>query len=361
MKHLAIFQTPYVSPDRPPRETFDWLVKVATTADQLGFSEYWVGEHATVPWEVVPSPELVLAAAVRETSRIKLAPGAHLLPYHNPATLAVQVSWMTHLTQGRYILGIGAGAFPADAALRGLDDLSKNHEMMVEAIEVMQRVWEAKPFRFNGKYWKAGYPDLIPNAVPNRDIRPYGGKVQMGLAGIAMNSSSLKFAGTHGHLPLSIYAGPEQLTNHWEVYKKAADQAGKPARRSDHHLLLDVLVADTDAEARREAIEGPMGEAWRAYVLNAFRKLVAKDLGESADMREAIEFVADRHWIVGSPDTVVRKFRERADAAGGPWGTSMIIGYDYSRNPGPWMHSLELLAKEVGPRLAAEFSKRDPS
>ena len=35
--------------------------------DQAGFSEYWVGEHATLNWEAIPSPELVIAAAARQT------------------------------------------------------------------------------------------------------------------------------------------------------------------------------------------------------------------------------------------------------------------------------------------------------
>jgi 3,6-diketocamphane 1,6-monooxygenase len=360
MKHLAIFQTPYVSPERAPRETFNWLVRQAAVADQLGFSEYWVGEHATVPWEVVPSPELVLAAAVRETTRIKLAPGAHLLPYHHPATLAVQIAWMTHLTEGRYILGVGAGAFPGDAFLRGLEDLSQNYKMMVEALEIMERVWAAKPFRYAGQFWKAGYPERQPDALPNRDVRPYGGKVQIGLAGLTMNSSSLKFAGARGHLPLSIYAGPAQLANHWETFKSAADQAGQPARRSDHHLLLDVFVGETDEQAKRDAIQGAMGEAWRSYVLNAFKRLVNfKDLRADADLEESMDYVAEHHWFVGSPDTVVKKICALADSVGGPWGTSMVVGYDYSRNSGPWLRSLELLGKEVAPRLAAEFERRD--
>jgi alkanesulfonate monooxygenase SsuD/methylene tetrahydromethanopterin reductase-like flavin-dependent oxidoreductase (luciferase family) len=86
--------------------------------------------------------------------------------------------------------------------------------------------------------------------------------------------------------------------------------------------------------------------------------IVFKDLAENAGPKEAIEFVADRHWFVGSPDTVAQKILAFADSIGGPWGTTMLFGYDYSQNPGPWLRSLELLAKEVGPRLAAAFDKR---
>jgi 3,6-diketocamphane 1,6-monooxygenase len=357
MEQLAIFQTPYVPPKRKPHETFDWLVKQAIEADRLGFAEYWVGEHATVLWEVVPSPELVLAAAARETKQIILAPGAHLLPYHHPATLAVQVSWMTHLTRGRYILGVGAGAFPSDAALRGMKDLSQNHRMVVESLEIMKRIWAAEPFEYDGEFWKAGYPKSDPN-FPNRDIRPYGGHVRIGIAGLTMNSSSIKFAGTGGYLPLSIALNSAQLANHWSIYSQAARGAGREPKRSDHHALMEIFVGETDAEARREALDGPMGEAWRAYILHAIKLLVPdilRGVAEGADLKTQMEHIADNVWVVGSPETVVEKLCARAEAAGGPWGTTMLFGYDYSENPEPWNQSLALLARKVLPRLKKEF------
>ena len=44
-------------------QVFDWAVRQAVHADRIGFSEYWVGEHGTLNWEGIPSPELVIAAA----------------------------------------------------------------------------------------------------------------------------------------------------------------------------------------------------------------------------------------------------------------------------------------------------------
>lgn len=107
---IAMFQTPYMGPERSDREVFEWAVKQAVVADKAGFSEYWVGEHATLPWEGIPSPELVIAAAALQTEQIKLGPLAHLLPYHHPATLAVQTSWLSHILKGRYMLGVATGA-----------------------------------------------------------------------------------------------------------------------------------------------------------------------------------------------------------------------------------------------------------
>ena len=58
--------------------------QVIRTADRLGYTEAWIGEHFTAPWEPNPAPDLLIAQALMQTKRIKLAPGAHLLPYHHP-------------------------------------------------------------------------------------------------------------------------------------------------------------------------------------------------------------------------------------------------------------------------------------
>jgi alkanesulfonate monooxygenase SsuD/methylene tetrahydromethanopterin reductase-like flavin-dependent oxidoreductase (luciferase family) len=351
---VALFQTPYMSPTRKAREVFDWAVEQAIVADQLGFSEYWVGEHATQSWESIPNPELVLAAAARETTQVKLAPGAHLLPYHNPASLAIQIAWLTQILEGRYILGVGAGAYPADGTLRGFTDLSLNHEMVTEAIELMEKVWKGQPFHQEGTYFKAGFPTEDPTH-PFRDMLPYGGKLEIGMTGISPNSPSIRYAGERGWLPLSVYAGNAFLRNHWDTYSKAAEANGHPADRKTHHVVRDVLVADTDAEARKLALEGGLGRSWGEYVLPVYKQFGLADglaegtgvAGKDIDM----EFLADHVWIVGSPETVVEKFQQFQDESGG-FGTIIAYSHDYVDQPEAWNHSLELLAKEVAPKVS---------
>ncbi|GAB3347601.1 LLM class flavin-dependent oxidoreductase [Amycolatopsis echigonensis] len=348
---FAMFQTPFMRPARSPREVFDWAVTQAEECDRAGFTEYWIGEHATMTYESIPNPELVIAAAARGTENIKLCPGAHLLPYHHPGTLAVQVSWLTHVTQGRYILGIGAGAYPSDGAIRGLKDLSENHRMTVEALDIMQRVWKAEPFHFEGEYWKAGYPERA-DGHEWRDIRPFGGKVDIAMAGLSPNSPTLKFAGRNGYLSLSVYAGEAAITNHWETYENAAREAGLSADRSDLHVVRDVLVADTDAEARKLAVEGGLGQAWLNYLLPVYKRFgLLQAMLPDHDVNDVdVDTLLDHVWIVGSPDTVADKLGAICDRTGG-WGTTMVYGHDYTENPEPWNRSLELLTSEVAPKL----------
>ena len=177
---VGMFQAPFPGPKRSPKQAFDWAIRQAVVAHQSGFSEYWVVEHATLNWAGIPSPELVVAAAANQTGHIKLGPRAHLLPYHHPATFAVQTAWMSQILQGRYMLGVATNAYSTDAALRGISDMSQNDEMMLEALEIMERVRKGEPYQFQGKFWKAGYPTQDPKK-PLRDTRPFGGKMTMAM------------------------------------------------------------------------------------------------------------------------------------------------------------------------------------
>lgn len=350
---FALFQTPFMRPERTPRTVFDWSVAQAEHCDNIGFSEFWIGEHATMPYESIPNPELIIAAAARGTSSIKLCPGAHLLPYHHPATLATQVSWMTHVTEGRYILGIGAGGYPSDAALRGLKDLSQNHRMTQESLEIMHKIWKSEPFEYEGEFWNAGYPEADGHHEW-RDLTPYGGNVEIALAGLSPKSPSLTFAGKNGYLPLSVYAGEEAVANHWNVYSEAAAEAGHSVDRSQFRVVRDIFVAETDAEAKRLAAEGGMGEAWMNYLLPVYKQVgLLQAMLPGVDVSEVdIDTLAEKVWIVGSPETVAEKLAAVQERTGG-WGTTLVYDHDYADDPSPWRQSLELLTKEVAPKLAA--------
>ena len=350
----GMFQTPFLPAERSAKEVFDWAVRQAVVAEEAGFSEYWVGEHATLNWEGIPSPELVIAAAAAQTKKIKLGPLAHLLPYHHPATLAIQTAWMSQILRGRYMLGVATGAYPTDAELRGITDMSKNQKMMREAIDIMQRVWKAEPFQFQGEFWKAGFPKPDPKK-PFRDVRPYGGTMPIAMTGLSSPSSSITYAAEHGYLPVSVYAGNKFLRDHFKTYVEVSAANGRKSDLSMHRVVRDVLVADTDAEARRLAINGGMGAAWKDYLTPTYHRFnVLQGLLHDSSVNLADvdgEYLAEHVWIVGSPKTVQEKIQKWVDELGGAFGTLLIYSYDYLDNPKPWEESMRRLATEVLPNI----------
>ncbi|HEX4108340.1 MAG TPA: LLM class flavin-dependent oxidoreductase [Solirubrobacteraceae bacterium] len=353
---VGMFQTPFMRPDRRPAEVFDWAVRQAITADEAGFTEYWIGEHGTLQWESIPSPELVIAAAGPQTKNIKFGPLAHLLPYHHPATLAVQTAWLANVLEGRYQLGIAAGAYPTDAALRGITDMSVNHEMLFEAIEIIEKVWKGEEYQAEGKFWRHGFPHQ-DETHPLRDIRPPGGRIQMAMTGLSPDSPSIAFAGARGYIPVSIYSGNPFVVNHWELYEKAASENGFTVDRSLHHVVRDVVIADTDAEAKRFAIEGGLGDAWMQYLMPTYKRFGVME-GLLADPSHKVEdvdmeYLAEHVWITGSPETVLRKFEDWFEALGGGFGTHLIYSYDYVDSGAErWEESMRRFAQEIAPKIS---------
>lgn len=356
---VGMFQTPFLRPERTARQVFDWALRQVVHADRIGFSEYWLGEHATLDWESIPSPELVIAAAAAVTKQIKLGPLAHLLPYHHPSTLAIQTAWLSQILEGRYMLGVANGAYPTDAALRGVTDMKVTHDMMFESIEIMRKIWKAEPFSHEGKYWNAGFPEAAPGKQL-RDVRPWGGEMTMAMTGLSSPSPSIAFAGTHGFIPASVYAGNDFLRSHFETYAEKMAEAGRTSDRSVHRVVRDVIVADTDAEARKLAVEGGIGRAWDAYIKPTYQRFgvlkgLLHDPNYDQDKVDA-EYLAENVWIVGSVETVRQKIQHWFDELGGGFGTLLIYSHDYIDTPEPWEHSMDLLVNQVAPKIRSEVA-----
>ena len=64
-----------------------------------------------------------------------------------------------------------------------------------------------------------------------------------------------------------------------------------------------------------------------------------------------LEWIVDNVFIVGSPDTVVEKLNALFEKTGG-WGTLQLESHDYYDDPAPWFESLEIISKEVAPRVS---------
>lgn len=349
---LGLFCVPYTRPGRAPYDVAEWNLELIRWGDELGFTEAWLAEHYTIGWEPLPAPDLMIAAALRETERIKLAPGAHLLPYHHPVSLAHRVAWLDHMAQGRYILGVGAGAFATDREL--FQTNGKNAEMLIEALDIMHLIWESDgPFTFEGDFWSVSMPEWSelhqgPFLKCFQEPHP-----PIAMAGSSPRSGTLAEAGRRGYQPLSLGHGPGFLATHWEVYREGAEEAGLTPDRRTWRIARDFLVAETDEEAIDLVVNGGLGHQFREYVRPNFAadgilKFQAPGIDES---EITAEYLARNSWLVGSPQTVIEKLAAMHEETGG-FGTLLLMTSDYSDQPEVYRRSLELLASEVMPEVA---------
>ena len=95
-------------------------------ADKLGFHDAFVGEHLTDACENITNSTLFLATLIHSTKTIKLASGTTNLSQQHPVVVAANAAMFDHLAQGRFILGVSAGALTSDAEALGILDEDRN-------------------------------------------------------------------------------------------------------------------------------------------------------------------------------------------------------------------------------------------
>jgi alkanesulfonate monooxygenase SsuD/methylene tetrahydromethanopterin reductase-like flavin-dependent oxidoreductase (luciferase family) len=356
------YSTAYTRGQRTAGEVAEWDITVASWADQYGLAEMFFAEHYTIGYEPSPAPELQITAASRETERIKLGAAGFLVPYHNPTNLAHRTMWLDHLLAGRFIAGFAPGSYPTDARMFNTGDA--NAEMFTEGLDIIEAVWMREPpFRIEGKYWTIDMPEYTeqwsgPHMKPFQLPRP-----EVILTGMQPKSPTFAEAGRRGYSPMSQQLGAATLRAHWEHYSEVAGEHGQVVDRANWRVLRDWFVADTDEEARRLAVDGPMGETWEVHVLPAFKNARARGnakpyalgsliLEPGMDISElTVDWLADNFWLVGSPETVAEKAAKLDKEVGGI-GCILSLVFDCSDDPEPYRRSIELMSTEVIPRLA---------
>ena len=249
---LGYFTMPSHPPERGLKAGHDWDLQTLRWLDELGYSEAWIGEHHTAPWEPHPAPDLLIAQALLQTKRLRIGPGGFLLPYHHPAELANRVAMLDHLSEGRLMFGVAASGLPSDWAMFNVDGMSgTNREMTREALDIILRMWSDEPsFEHHGKYWNVSKPEMMfgflkPHLKPLQKPHP-----PIGVAGLSKNSDTLKMAGEHGFMPLSLNLNPAYVATHWAAVEEGAQalrQAPRNAR--DWRMVREVFVAETDQQA----------------------------------------------------------------------------------------------------------------
>jgi alkanesulfonate monooxygenase SsuD/methylene tetrahydromethanopterin reductase-like flavin-dependent oxidoreductase (luciferase family) len=354
----GLFAMPLHPPHRPRAIAIQRDIDTFILADKLGYSEGWMGEHFTLPWEPVPAPDIFIAHVLPQTKNIMLGTGVVVLPFHDPRNVAMRIAYLDQLAKGRLYFGIGpGGGFGNDFELMGVASTDGSHRTRTfESIEAILKIWEAEPpFEFHGEYYDFKMPPDNPAVPWGHHMRPFTKPhPQIMVAGSSRRSDSMKFAGAHGWIPISLnFCPPRLLKTHWDAYTEGAAEAGIPAPRSIWRVAREIWVAPTDAQALDEAVNGPLGQGYRGYQFPLMKSVGAlgifKTSRDMPDEAVTAEYLAETNWIVGSPDTVVEKIRALYDDVGGFGGIIQV-----TQDPddwGLWERNMTQFATEVMPKL----------
>lgn len=354
---FGTFLMPNNPPERTIREAHEWNLGHIALCDQLGYTEAWIGEHFTLPWEPCPAPDLMIAQALTCTKNIKLATGGHCLPYHHPIGVAHRIAYLDQISEGRIMFGVAGGTIPTDRAMFDVSTRdAPNREQMREALDIIIKLWtEDAPWEFHGKYWQVSKPAEVGGGLLKYHFQPFQKPYPpISIAGTNKNSPTLEMAGEMGLNPMSFALSFHHLKSHWNSVLNGAEQAGRTPDRNQWRITAPIFVAPTDAEARRRVVDGATGDAFRRFLLPVYT--AAKQLTsfkQDPDMPDSdltVEYMADNTWLVGSPDTVADKIAQVVEETGG-FGVLNAMTFDHSGQQQEWSESLQLLIEEVAPRF----------
>ena len=126
---FGVFMAPFHRVGEKPTVALERDLELIEHLDRLDFDEAWIGEHHSAGWEIIASPEVMIAAAAQRTRTINLGTGVSSLPYHHPFILADRMMQLDHLTRGRAMFGVGPGALTSDAYMMGIEALTQRQRM----------------------------------------------------------------------------------------------------------------------------------------------------------------------------------------------------------------------------------------
>ena len=357
--HLGLFTMPLHPPGANFTETLKSDLQQIVALDELGYDEAWIGEHFTSEWENIPSPELFIAQAIALTKNIRLGTGVSCMPNHNPFVLAHRIAQLDHMAEGRFNWGIGTGSFPGDMQVFGYygEQATVDPGAYTRAsLDTILQLWaDPKPGVYESEWWKFTIPETEDDIGLSAHIRPYQQPhPPLAVAGVSPNSPTLKMAGAKGWIPMSInLIPPVLLKTHWDAIEEGAQGAGRTPDRGQWRVAREIFVAESAAEARKEALEGVMRRDFEDYFLRLLPKVgmlkLLKNDPDMADSDVTMEYLVDNVFIVGSVDEVAQKL---ADLKGeiGDFGTLMAVGHEWEPYEA-WHQSMALLKNEVLPKV----------
>ena len=228
------------------------LVDVARRAEELGFSTL-----GTIGRDAYPIHEelVTLAAAAGATKRIGLMTDVLLAATREPVLLAKQAATLDQLSDGRFVLGIGAGARDDDFTLTGTDFHTRGKRLDA-MLDVMHRAWRG---------------DALPGTAARVTPKPVNGHfVPTAFGGQA--DAVVRRVVKYG-VGYTLGGGtPEALAGMMQRVNQAWDEAGRDGRPKFWALgyfAFGQEVAD-EAEANLTGYYGDFGpRVWARAVKTA--------------------------------------------------------------------------------------------
>ncbi len=363
--NLGYFTMPLHPPGRDYVQTLKEDREAIVLADQLGFTEAFVGEHVTDIAESVTDSAVFLASLAHITKDIRLCTGTINLPNGHPAAIATKVAMLDNILEGRFVFGVSPGGLPSDWEVFGNLDLDRRAKFL-ECLEHVLAIWAGEaPYNLEGPHWSISTErTMIPEIGQGIMVRPYQKPhPPIAVTVVEPHSRSAAEAASRGWEIISAnFLLPRWVRSHWEIYADAWSDAGTAADPATWRVAKTVLVADDERTAKEYGF-GPKSPYRHYYdqlgfkLVRAGRANLFKLDPDLPDSVVTTDSIVDQLVVAGTVSQVVEEllaFREEV----GDFGTLLYCGLDWV-DPHVARRSMELMAEGVMPEVNRAIGATD--
>lgn len=315
------------------------VVEEIVLADSVGLDVFGVGEHHRKDY-AASSPAIILAAAASKTKQIRLTSAVTVLSSDDPVRVFQDFATVDAISNGRAEIMAGRGSFIESFPLFGYD-LKDYDELFDEKLDLLLKIRESEKVTWEGKHRPfiqnlGVYPRPVQNPLP----------VWIASGGTPQSAVRAGILGLP--LVLAIIGGsPTRFAPIVQLYKKAAMQAGHdisqlPVATHSHGFIAEStqIAADKFFPSTQQAMNVLGRErGWGTYDRSSF---------DAARSFEGALYVGDSSFVAEK----IIHLRKNVGI------TRFMLHVPVGSMPhDDVMKAIELLGKEVAPRVREEINR----
>lgn len=242
----------FVAPNNLGIEDPSDIVRLGVRAEELGFDSVWVNHHIlnvgyvrdrldTGPYQ---DALVTLTWIASQTSRIQIGTSVLVMPYLLPMALAKHLATLDQLSNGRLIVGLGAGSLPEENQALGVPYESRGR-LCNEFIQVLRALWTDDQASFSGEFYS--FENMCSSPKPLQDPHPMiviGGN----------RPAALKRAAHYGDGWHPMNVSPDGIERRMAVLRSEATSVGRDHVPQAVQVRLDMARVDADSVAAYEDV-----------------------------------------------------------------------------------------------------------
>ena len=148
-----------------PRVELNW--QMAETVERLGYDSVWVGDSVTSKPRL--EPLTIMSALAARTQRVRIGTAVMLSALRHPVHLAHALATIDNVSNGRAILGAGAGRgdnqmYVDEHEVVGIP-IQERADRMEEGIRIMRALWSGEDITFESDYYPLSNVTLEPHPL----------------------------------------------------------------------------------------------------------------------------------------------------------------------------------------------------